>query len=123
LAYRILITGSRDWEDEDLIREALLDAWHRSPTLDIVVVHGRARGADTIAGRLAREFGFEVEEHPADWSMGRDAGPARNKHMVSLGADLCLAFILNKSPGATGCAKEARKAGIEVILYEVTKER
>jgi hypothetical protein len=41
----------------------------------------------------------------------------RNQHMVSLGADLCLAFIANNSPGATGCMKMAHRAGIPVELH------
>jgi len=32
--------------------------------------------------------------------------------MIASGADLCLAFIRNNSPGATHCARQAEQAGI-----------
>ena len=41
-------------------------------------------------------------------------GHVRNHHMVSLGADLCLAFPLGESRGTRGCMAAAHKAGIPV---------
>jgi hypothetical protein len=35
--------------------------------------------------------------------------------MVSLGADVCLAFPLGASPGTRGCMNIAERAGIHVI--------
>jgi hypothetical protein len=114
---RILVTGSRYWTDEDFIANVLLydiEVQFSQATL----VHGAARGADTIAGRIWKSWGSEVEPHPADWRRhGRAAGLLRNAAMVALGADLCLAFIRDDSPGATGCALMAEKAGIPVRYY------
>jgi hypothetical protein len=113
---RLLITGSRDWtDDDDTIRHAL--AMRYQP--DIVLVQGGARGADTIAAVIWRVFGGEVETHRADWDQhGNGAGHIRNKLMVDLGADECLAFIRNQSAGATGCAALAEKAGIPTKRWE-----
>lgn len=114
---RLLITGSREWSDWDTIRHAL--AMRYQP--DIVLVTGACpRGADAIAECVWRNFGGTVERHPADWTAhGKAAGHIRNKAMVDLGADECLAFILNASPGATGCADFAEKAGIATKRYTV----
>jgi DNA polymerase-3 subunit epsilon len=121
---RILITGSRDWEDRDLVRAELdkqLDRHGR-----IVVVHGACpTGADKYAAEWARDHrtnGAHEERHPADWNAhGKTAGPRRNDHMARLGAGHCLAFILNKSAGATGCADAAERAGIPTTRHTATK--
>lgn len=107
---RILITGSRDWTDVDPIRAALLE---HGPG---VVVHGAARGADTIAGEIAASLGWLVEAHPADWGHGRSAGVRRNQAMVDLGADVCLAFPLPGSVGTWDCIRRATAAGIMVVV-------
>lgn len=118
---RILITGSRDWEDVAAIRDAIRAAVGDHPRDDVVVVHGAARGADTIAGKVAQHSGLVEERHPADWSKnGRAAGPIRNAEMVSLGADVCLAFPRGASRGTRGCMALAEKAGIPVIVTEAS---
>lgn len=59
------------------------------------------------------------EAHPADWKRhGKAAGMIRNREMVALGADLCIAFPLPQSKGTFGCIREAEKAGIEVQVIE-----
>lgn len=138
---RLLITGSREWTDGTIILRALGDVraeWGDAE--DCVLVHGDARGADRIAARFwGARFGLPVEPHPASWYApcrpeckpnhrrakvlgGPKVCPAqgmyRNAHMVALGADLCLAFILDESAGATKCAGLARKAGITVRPFK-----
>ena len=115
---RILVTGSRDWEDEGVISVALYE--HGRIGLDTTLVHGNARGADLIAADWAQILCWRIERHPAEWEKhGKAAGYIRNKEMVDAGADICLAFIRNKSKGATMCADLAEKAGIPTIRYEV----
>jgi hypothetical protein len=43
------------------------------------------------------------------------AGPRRNAKMVEKGADICLAMPYGLSYGTKGCARLAKKAGIEVV--------
>lgn len=119
--YRILVTGSREFDDYKTVCCALGDAMRHlmattRPFPRMVVVHGAARGADTLAEQAARAFGMDVEPHPADWGYGRNAGFIRNAEMVSLGADLCLAFYKQGAgnKGTDHCAKLAEKAGIPV---------
>ena len=116
---RILVTGSRTWTDWRTITGALIQA-HRdlNPDRMPVLVHGCAAGADFLAAQAARKLGWEVEDHPADWSArGKAAGFIRNAEMVALGADVCLAFIRDGSRGATHCADTAEKAGIPVRRF------
>jgi hypothetical protein len=117
---RILITGSREWQDEALLRDALDTAWGAlGGDPETVVVSGGAWGADEMCQTWAAIHGLQVERHPAEWSKhGKRAGFVRNAEMVALGADLCVAFIYGGSNGATMTANLAEKAGIPTWRYE-----
>jgi YspA, cpYpsA-related SLOG family len=116
---RILVTGSRTWTDQSGLRLALF----REIIADdgrTVVVHGAARGADTMADRYARMTGCQPEPYPAeDFPSPRD----RNQHMVDLGADVCLAFATSWASGTGMCARMARRAGIPVVDFGVDTRR
>lgn len=119
---RILVTGSRTWADYPRVVAAIAEAAGRANTTP-VVIHGAARGADTLAATAARSLGIEVEEHPANWEAhGRAAGILRNRLMVDLGADVCLAFIRDDSRGATHCAALAESRGIPTRRFTETTE-
>lgn len=113
-AYRILITGSRNWPDAGTVYPVLAaSATHAN----VVVVHGGAPGADSIAGWWVDDHPdlATQEVHPADWKKhGRAAGPIRNQEMVDSGADVCLAFPLGASRGTRDCMRRAAAAGIPV---------
>lgn len=122
---RVLVTGSRNWTDHGLIWDHLYQILgeHGQFTL----VHGDCpTGADNFADTWGYKLGFDetdnLERHPADWNgpRKRGAGYARNAEMVNLGADICLAYILDESDGATHCSKLAEKAGIETRYYRRT---
>lgn len=121
---RVLVTGGRDYTDRATIRrtlEYLADCYiHGFAPGEVVLVHGDAPGADTLAAEEAAALGWRTEAHPADWEMhGRAAGPIRNQHMVSLGAHYCLAF-----PGGTGtrhCRRLALNSHITVIDIPETR--
>lgn len=112
---RILVTGSRVWTDRLAIRSALLEATAGTEPRNVTVVHGAARGADSLAADVARELGMRAEAHPADWARhGKAGGHIRNAEMVRCGAHLCLAWPLGESRGTRGAMKLAREAGILV---------
>lgn len=122
---RLLITGSRahQWTPYDshalliAVRE-ILEKTHALP----ILVHGGATGADTDAARMGQQLlNLPTEVHRADWNTyGRTAGPIRNKEMVNLGADLCLAFPDHPkgqgSRGTWGCIDLAYQSGIPVYV-------
>lgn len=92
---RVIVCGSRSWEDWTAIAERL----GRLPA-DSVVVHGGAKGADEIAARCALRLHLTIESHPAEWDrLGKSAGRVRNEKMALLGADLCIAFWDGESRG------------------------
>jgi hypothetical protein len=118
-AFRILVTGSRDWDDAEAITFELAGLLLQHP--GAVLVHGACpRGADQMADEAAASLGMAVERHPADWDgYGKAAGFIRNAEMVSLGADLCLAFYKQGAgnKGTDHCASQAGKAGIPVRRF------
>jgi hypothetical protein len=116
-SFRVLVTGSRTWTDTTVLRDALTQAWQQYP--GAVLVSGACpRGADRLAEQCWARWGGRVERWPADWHRhGRAAGYRRNRDMVHAGADLCLAFIRARSPGATHCATAAQRAGILTTIH------
>jgi hypothetical protein len=130
---RLIVTGSRDWTDSELIYAAMgyvkmawvtLPSTRRGTREEAILVHGACpTGADDIADRHAMRLGWNVERHPAQWSRyGKRAGYIRNAEMVEAGAEVCLAFIRNNSRGATMCADLAERAGIPTHRFtEETK--
>lgn len=119
---RILITGSREWTDASLITRELNRV--KKEFGPFILIHGACfTGADDHASKwLTRHLECTEEAYPANWRMGKKAGPERNRAMIATGVDLCLAFIVNESPGATQCLTEAIKAGVPWRLWELRYE-
>lgn len=145
----VLITGSRDLLDPDIVYAVLDDCLAFALGQGykrMCVRHGACPGgADRFAdlwGSTMRRVGMPVvvEAHPAQGHPHQDfgpwpgAGPRRNAYMVGLGAHECHAFIgpctsprcrridPHGSHGASGCADLAEKAGIETHRVELWKE-
>jgi hypothetical protein len=116
---RILVTGSRDWSAPAPVLAAIERVEARSSG-PLVLVHGAARGLDSMAAELIRGRPRWTEEaHPADWAThGRAAGHRRNAAMVDLGAALCLAFPLPGSRGTWDCVRRAVEAGVPAMVWE-----
>lgn len=140
LQRRVLVTGSRDWADSTLVEQALdavLALLQVPVTVQdrITLVHGAARGLDSLAARAAGSRGWKLEGHPAQWDRHTVACPARhaeqptcimaghrrNHEMIALGADLVVAFPLGiegsgQSRGTWGCARAAKEAGLPTVV-------
>ena len=125
---RILVTGSRDWPYPAVVFRELRQAIQSSRGPVVVVdgacyKHGADEYAHIWAGGESSYRDVTSERHPADWAKhGKAAGFIRNQEMVDAGADLCIAFILNESKGATDCADRARAAGIPVRYIRLNIE-
>ena len=109
---RVLVFGGREYSDRQRVFRAL-DALHAKHTVTLVI-HGGARGADTLGGQWAQERGLPVKVFMADWNThGKRAGPLRNQQMLDEGKpDAAVGF-----PGGTGTqdmAGRLAKAGVKV---------
>jgi hypothetical protein len=117
---RLLVCGSRAWTDRPRLFEVLdrLVSQHSDGQV-VTVIEGDARGADRVAGQLARRRGWRLERYPADWTRhGRAAGFRRNARMLREGRpDLVVAFTvgpLAESRGTADMVRRARAAGVPV---------
>jgi len=111
-ARRVLVCGGRDFADEEQMDRTLTSLLEPSD----VIIHGGARGADTLAHLWAKKHQTPVEVYPADWKLhGKSAGHIRNAHMLATGIDLVIAF--DGGPGTTNMVTIARRSNVEV--YEV----
>lgn len=123
----LVISGSRDWTDEQPIYE-LLCLFDPYWTL---VMHGHCpTGADAIADRRAQALGFVVKRFPADWNQhGNYAGPKRNEEMtyfamktqnygVAVHAGI---FPLPQSKGTKGMYKLCQLGGFDIHIPEACK--
>lgn len=121
---KVLVCGSRGWTDERRLREELLEIWAADGISEII--HGGAKGADSMAGKLARVLAADGHaitetEVKADWQRyGRSAGFRRNLEMLDMNPELVVAFWDGKSRGTKHTIDEARKRGITtVVLIEL----
>ena len=119
---RLLVCGSRTWTDRPRLWQVIdrLVSQHSDGQV-VTVIEGDARGADRLAGQLARKRGWRLERYPADWTRhGRAAGFRRNARMLREGRpDLVVAFTvgpLQQSRGTADMVRRARAAGVPVQI-------
>lgn len=114
---KILVCGDRNWKNMGVIEREL-----KKFPLGTIVIHGNARGADTLGGFVADRLGFKVISFPAKWNIyGRGAGPIRNQQMIDEGKpELVLAFHENlmESRGTMDMVNRAERTGIKVIVIK-----
>lgn len=111
---KVLICGSRDWEDRNVVLNRVSELW-REHGSNVEIIEGGARGADSMARAGARMFKLKLTTVQADWDdFGAAAGPIRNREMLDMGPDLVLAFQRGDSRGTQDTIDEARKRGIPV---------
>jgi hypothetical protein len=126
--HRLLITGSRDWRDEQAVEAVLADArWAHG--LDLLVIHGGAPGADSIVGKVCDKLGIDQVVFPANWKGRRTvteekvaywAGPWRNQMMIDLGLPHeAAAFhpMISRSKGTRDMVERLRAAKIPYRIH------
>lgn len=97
---KLCIFGSRDFKDYDRLKLEV-DGYIKTfpEVVDVEVVSGTARGADTLGERYARENGYSIHRFPARWKkFGKTAGVIRNREMA-LYADVFIGFWDGNSSG------------------------
>ena len=111
---KLLVCGGRDYSDEQHVRAWL--EWAKGALFVSEVIHGGARGADDLAGKVAESLGIPTRIFRADWDThGRAAGMIRNRKMLEEGKPhFVMAFP--GGVGTEGMIKIARDGGVTVIV-------
>lgn len=125
---RVIIAGSRDFADYQLLKEKCADLVpiHNLGTLPVRIISGTARGADQLGEQFAKEENCLLSRFPADWDKyGKSAGYRRNVEMAKFAIEdqnkgLLIAFWDGKSRGTKWMIDIANRYGldVEVVRYE-----
>lgn len=119
---RIVIAGSRGFEDYSLLEEKL-DEILEAELEPVELVSGHAKGADLLAERYAEENDVPIHVIKPDWkTYGRAAGPIRNRQMLDYAREatpLVVAFWDGKSKGTKNTIDTASslKIPVKVVFF------
>jgi len=97
--FRVLVCGGREYADKDRVFKILDTIVTAIPNRAFTIIHGNAKGADSLADEWAKDRKINVDAYPADWDThGKRAGFIRNKQMLDEGKpNVVIAF-----PGGIG---------------------
>ncbi|MBB6463847.1 SLOG family protein [Flammeovirga kamogawensis] len=118
---KLIIAGTRSFKDH-----ALLDSYTKEFTavfnlyaLNTELVSGGGKGADEIGEEFGRRYGFNVKRFLPDWSVGKKAGPMRNRQMAEYATHL-ICFWDGVSPGTKNMMQLAKRYNLTfwVINYK-----
>ena len=137
--FRVMICGSRTFNDYAMLsKHVLMALGERNITFEdynVIIISGKAKGADELGERFAREYDLGVEEYPAKWNdltvepckikynkWGKPynclAGINRNTDMINV-SDLIIMFHDGKSNGTLDDLNKCKKMDkdYEYILF------
>ena len=130
--FKVIIAGGRDFDNYPLLKK-MCDHYLQNKT-DVEIVSGKAKGADSLGERYAKERGYSIKEFPAKWDdlsqpciiktnrNGKEynalAGHIRNSQMANYG-DSLIVFWDGKSKGTKDMIDKAyvHKLKVRIIRY------
>lgn len=117
----VIVCGSRGWSHPDSVFRRI-EALKDESDGDVTIVHGGARGPDSMAENAAKMLGLGYRCFLADWNKhGRAAGPIRNQRMLDeMKPDLVIAFWDGKSKGTKDMIDRALAAHVDVEIRTVS---
>ena len=132
--YRVIVAGGRDFTDYEFAKEKInevIESFTEEQCYEIVIVSGKAAGADALGERFAEEYGLEIDPYPAKWKVLEGDFPIKIKEnqygkynalagfnrneLMSQNADALIAL-----PGGSGTAdmvSRATKQGLKIYDY------
>ena len=123
---RIIIAGSRDFSDYQLVRRVMSEVAGTYPRERLEIISGGARGADTLGEMFAERNGLKLTRFPADWDkFGKRAGILRNRQMAEYAGEdgMLVAFWDEISRGTKNMIETAKELGLFVRIVSLSQER
>ena len=121
MPFRVIIAGSRDFDDFDLLTKACdkLLLKYESKFGQIEIVSGCAKGADQLGERYAELRNYRIKHFQPDWGrLGPKAGYVRNEEMANY-ANACIVFWNGLSKGAKHMKDIAKKKNLALAVINV----
>lgn len=114
----VIIAGTRSFDNYDLLKEKC--DFYLSSLDNPVIVTGDCKGADKLGQKYAEEKWYSQVVLPANWKVGKRAGPERNERMAKI-AKYLIVFWDGKSKGSKQMISAARSHGLNVKIVEYNK--
>lgn len=120
--FRIIIAGSRDFNDYKLLLRTMCAEAATLPRDRIEIISGGAKGADSLGETFAKRNQLKLTVIPAEWEKyGNAAGPIRNEAMAAYASQANGSLVLfwdGKSKGSKNMLSQAEKYGIKsTVVY------
>lgn len=120
--FRVIIAGGRDFTDYSMLSDTMDRLLSNKAGDSILIVCGKARGADALGEQYAKEHNYPVHYFPAEWDKyGRAAGHIRNEEMAK-NADALVAFWDGSSRGTKNMIETARRYGLDIRVKRYSNQ-
>lgn len=113
----VIVCGGRNYR----LRSELytqMDRLHTDKPITLLR-HGKATGADEVAGQWAKSRDVPVDEHPVtkeEWFIkGKGAGPERNQRMLDANPKPDLVVAFSGGYGTRDMVRRSRHSGVPVL--------
>jgi hypothetical protein len=119
IKFRVIIAGGRYFNDYPTLCKVCDHMLQNKSNIEIV--SGKAKGADTLGERYAKDRGHKIKEFPANWNeFGKSAGYRRNKEMSEY-ADALIAFWDGESKGTAHMIDLAKERNLKIKIHNYDK--
>ena len=117
---RVVVAGCRNFNEYEKAKKYINICISKIKTkYELIFLSGGCRGADSLGERYAKENGYKIERHPADWiKFGKSAGPKRNREMAEA-ADFVICFWDNKSRGTKSMVEHTKKLNKPLKIIDI----
>lgn len=117
--FKVLISGSRDGCDINIIQFMINYILEYYPNKNYILIHGDAKGVDTLTKNYCEQLKWKEIAFKPDWKkFGKSAGPKRNYDMINENPDFGLFIPSTSSIGTIDCYNKFLKLNKPGLIYD-----